>query len=411
MRYLSHGARVIHDKLLFLMSTQGRKDQFTGLILLTARDAPGIAKTLFETLSPFAISIIDIEQIVIHQRLILTVLISLDPAHAGAIEEDLEKCALSLGVDIATLFSDSPASVIDSAGDLDRVIALAKDISPASIAKLTSIFMECGANIEKINRLKSAPYTVLEFSLSGSDSNLLSKTIRESSLTNQITTALIPANSKGYKRKLFVLDVDSTLITCEVIELLAEMAGHGAEVKAITDSAMRGEIDFVESLKSRTALLAGLPMSVIAQVQGKISLSLGAKNLITSLRKDGHAIALVSGGFIDVIAPLIEELKISHFRCNKLEIVDAKLTGKLSGPIIDRAAKASALIEFAKLESISLENTVAIGDGANDLDMLAAAGLAVAFNAKPVVIEAADIILTTPYLDSLLYLLAIPHAI
>ncbi len=393
------------------MSTQGRKDQFTGLILLTARDAPGIAKALFETLSPFAISIIDIEQIVIHQRLILTVLISLDPAHAGAIEEDLEKCALSLGVDIATLFSDSPASVIDSAGDLDRVIALAKDISPASIAKLTSIFMECGANIAKINRLKSAPYTVLEFSLSGSDANLLSKTIRESSLTNQITTALIPANSKGYKRKLFVLDVDSTLITCEVIELLAEMAGHGAEVKAITDSAMRGEIDFVESLKSRTALLAGLPMSVIAQVQGKISLSLGAKNLITSLRKDGHAIALVSGGFIDVIAPLIEELEISHFRCNKLEIVDAKLTGKLSGPIIDRAAKASALIEFAKLESISLENTVAIGDGANDLDMLAAAGLAVAFNAKPVVIEAADIILTTPYLDSLLYLLAIPHAI
>jgi phosphoserine phosphatase len=210
-----------------------------------------------------------------------------------------------------------------------------------------------------------------------------------------------------WAKKLVVMDVDSTLIQQEVIELLGAKAGKGEEIKAITDSAMRGELDFEASLRARVALLEGLPESVIDEVRTEIVLTPGARTLVSTLKKLGHSVALVSGGFTSVIEPLVKELGIVHYRANTLEISGGKLTGKVVGDVIDRAAKAQALRDFAALEGVSLEQTIAIGDGANDLDMIAAAGLGIAFNAKPAVKAAADSSVSAPYLDSVLYLLGI----
>jgi phosphoserine phosphatase len=170
---------------------------------------------------------------------------------------------------------------------------------------------------------------------------------------------------------------------------------------------MAGELDFEESLRSRVALLEGLSDKVIDEVRSEILLTPGARTLISTLQKLGHSVAVVSGGFTAVIEPILQELGISHYRANTLEIVGGKLTGKVLGDVIDRAAKATALRDFAALEGVTLEQTIAIGDGANDLDMIAAAGLGIAFNAKPAVKAAADSSLTAPYLDSVLYLLGI----
>jgi phosphoserine phosphatase len=210
-----------------------------------------------------------------------------------------------------------------------------------------------------------------------------------------------------WAKKLVVMDVDSTLIQQEVIELLANKAGVQEKVKEITDSAMRGELDFTESLRARVALLEGLPESVIAEVQKEIALTPGARTLVKTLHQLGHSVAVVSGGFVSVIEPLVKELGITHYRANTLEIIDGKLTGKVIEPIIDRAAKATALRDFAAIEGVQLEQTVAIGDGANDLDMISIAGLGIAFNAKPAVKAAAASSVSAPYLDSVLYLLGI----
>jgi phosphoserine phosphatase len=210
-----------------------------------------------------------------------------------------------------------------------------------------------------------------------------------------------------WAKKLVVMDVDSTLIQQEVIELIGKRAGKEAEIREITERAMRGELDFEASLRARVALLSGLPESVLDEVRGEILLTPGARTLVSTLKKLGHSVAVVSGGFTSVIEPILQELEITHYRANTLEIVNGKLTGNIVGDVIDRAAKATALREFAALEGVSIEQTIAIGDGANDLDMIAAAGLGIAFNAKPAVKAAADSSLSAPYLDSVLYLLGI----
>lgn len=208
-------------------------------------------------------------------------------------------------------------------------------------------------------------------------------------------------------KRLVQLDVDSTFIQQEAIELLAAKAGVLEQVASITASAMRGELDFEQSLRARVALLKGLPESVIIEVQQEISLTDGAEDLVATLHAKGHSVALVSGGFIDIIHPLINALSIKYYKANKLEIVAGVLTGGLVGPVIDRAAKAQALREFAAASGVSIENTVAIGDGANDLDMMAAAGLSIAFNAKPVVVEAADLSINEPSLRSVIALIGV----
>ena len=208
-----------------------------------------------------------------------------------------------------------------------------------------------------------------------------------------------------FAKRLVQLDVDSTFIQQEAIELLAAKANVLDQVSAITESAMRGELDFEQSLRARVLLLKGLPESVIVQVQKEISLTDGAEELVNTLHAKGHSVALVSGGFIDIIEPMIQNLSIKYYKANKLEIVDGALTGGLIGPIIDRSAKAVALKEFATTSGVAIENTVAIGDGANDLDMMATAGLSIAFNAKPVVVEAADLAINEPSLRSVIDLI------
>lgn len=210
-----------------------------------------------------------------------------------------------------------------------------------------------------------------------------------------------------FVKRLVQLDVDSTFIQQEAIELLAAKAGVLEQVATITASAMRGELDFEQSLRARVALLKGLPESVIGEVQREISLTDGAQELVTTLHDKGHSVSLVSGGFIDIIEPMIKTMSIKYYKANKLEIVDGVLTGGLIGPVIDRAAKGEALKEFASASSVAIENTVAIGDGANDLDMMAAAGLSIAFNAKPLVVQVADLAINEPSLRSVLTLIRV----
>jgi phosphoserine phosphatase len=381
--------------------------QFTGLILVSGVDSPGITEALFETLSPFAVTILDIQQVVIRGRLILTVLISLSPAHAQSIEADLEDCAAKLGVDIATSFESSDQSSIAAKKSLLHVVALSQSLKPQAINAIAAVIAQDGGNIERINRTASYPVTAIELTVSGADLATLRSALATTGSELGVDIAVSPGGLMRFATKLVVMDVDSTLIKQEVIELLCAKAGVQGEIAQITEAAMRGELDFEASLRARVALLKGLPETVLVDVQSEITLTPGARTLVRTLKKLGHHIALVSGGFETVIAPLAAELGIDHMRANNLEVSDGKLTGALTGPIIDRAGKATALREFAAEHNVDLEQTIAIGDGANDLDMIAIAGMGIAFNAKPAVKAAADSSVSAPYLDSVLYLMGI----
>lgn len=383
------------------------KNQYTGLILLSGVDTPGLTQALFETLAPFAITILDIEQVVARDRVILTVLIALNPNHAASIEEDLNLCAEKLGVDIATSFQEQSSSSIAAKSGLLHVVALGNPLAPVAIASLAGAISSAGGNIERIHRTASYPVTAIEFIVSSAVENSLRQKLAEVANSLAIDIAVSPGGLMRWAKKLVVMDVDSTLIQQEVIELLGAKAGKESEIREITDRAMRGELDFAESLKARVALLEGLPSTVITEVQSEIELTPGARTLVKTLKTLGHSVALVSGGFGAVIEPLVKELGITHYRANSLEVVDDKLTGKVMGTIIDRAGKAVALRDFAEEEGVALAQTIAIGDGANDLDMIAIAGLGIAFNAKPAVKAAASSTVSAPYLDSVLYLLGI----
>jgi phosphoserine phosphatase len=381
--------------------------QYTGLILVSGEDRPGITEALFTTLAPFSLSIIDVEQVVIRSRLILTILITLNKAHAQAVEDDLNAQALSLDLDIAIAFSEQKSESIAAKSGLTHVVVLSQDLKPSAIAGLASAIAGAGGNIERIHRTASYPVTAIEFLVSGAATASLKSQLTALSGELDVDIAVSPGGLMRWAKKLIIMDVDSTLISQEVIELLGAKAGVEEEIRGITERAMAGEIDFEASLRERVALLKGLPLSVIDEVRAEISLTPGAKTLVSTLQKLGHTVAVVSGGFINVIEPILATLKIEHYRANTLESKDGFLTGGLIGPIIDRAAKATALRDFAAIEKINIEQTVAIGDGANDLDMIALAGLGIAFNAKPAVKAAADSAVSAPYLDSVLYLLGI----
>jgi len=389
------------------MMTNGRTEQFTGLILLSGVDKPGITEGLFETLSPFAVTILDIEQVVIRERVILTVLLAVNAAHAKAIETDLEECSARLGVDIASAFEESSILTIAAKRALCHVVVLAPELSPSAFTAVAHAIAIHGGNIERVHRTASYPVTAIELTVSGVAILELRTELAQVANQNAVDIAVSPGGLMRWAKKLVVMDVDSTLIKEEVIELLGKKAGKGPEITAITEAAMRGELDFEASLRARVKLLAGLPETVLTDVQKEITLTPGARTLVRTMHKLGHHVALVSGGFESVIAPIVADLGIKHMRANNLEIVDGKLTGNLTGAIIDRAGKAQALRDFAQEHSIALEQTIAIGDGANDLDMISAAGLGIAFNAKPAVKAAADSSLSAPYLDSVLYLLGI----
>ena len=386
--------------------------EHTGLILISGVDAPGVTQALFAALEPFSISILDIEQVVIRGRLILTTLITLDPAHASAIEADLIETTNKLGLDLAIDFSDQPKS--DPENSNLHVVVLSQDLHPSSIGALASKIAEQGGNIDRIHRTASYPLTAIEFevSLNIDDEKLkvIQRELAEIAQSNGIDIAVEQSGLARRAKRIVLLDMDSTLIQQEVIDLLAAKCGVGEKVAAITESAMRGELDFTASLNARVKLLAGADIDILESVKSGITLTPGARTLIRTLHKLGHKVGVVSGGFLDVIEPLLQELKIDFYRANKLEILDEKLTGNLLGAIIDKNAKADALREFAAAENVSLAQTIAIGDGANDLGMLEIAGLGIAFNAKPAVRAAAKSSINSPYLDSVLYLMGITRS-
>ncbi len=300
------------------------EQQFTGLILVSGVDSPGITEALFEALSPFAVTILDIQQVVIRGRLILTVLISLSPPHAKSIEADLEECATKLGVDIATAFESSDQKTIAPKKSLLHVVVLSQSLKPAAINAIAAVISEDGGNIERINRTASYPVTAIELTVSGADLATLRSALATTGSELGVDIAVSPGGLMRFATKLVVMDVDSTLIKQEVIELLGAKAGVQSEIAKITEAAMRGELDFEASLRARVALLNGLPASVLEEVQSEITLTPGARTLVRTLKKLGHHIALVSGGFEPVIAPLAAELGIDHMRANNLEIHQSK---------------------------------------------------------------------------------------
>lgn len=386
---------------------EGNMSTFTGLILVSGQDKPGITQHLMKVLSEFVVKIIDIEQIVIRDRLLLTVLISLDQGHAEAVVEDLNVLQATLDLDIAVDF----AYHNEKLQELDhlRVVIVGKEIKPSAIAIIATEIARLGGNIEDIYRTSSAPVMAVELVLSLQNDAIkkVQSALAKVAVENGIDLAVELGGSARNLKRLVLLDMDSTLIEQEVIDLLAEYSGKSQIISDITAKAMSGELDFKQALSARVELLAGLDESVIDQVRQKITLTKGAQQLITELHNLGHKVGVVSGGFIDVIEPILKDLEIDFYKANKLDIRDGKLTGNVVGKVIDGSEKLAVLREFASKEGINIQQTVAIGDGANDLEMIQAAGLGIAFNAKPKVAQSADTTLNIKDLSAVLLLMGI----
>jgi phosphoserine phosphatase len=385
----------------------------TLLITLTGRDRPGVTSRLFGALARFPLSVADIEQVTIRGRLVLGVLVSCDkPPDLTAIYGAVTDLATDLGLEAEiTTSSAEPASRAGSGHVRGRmhVTVLGSPLQPSAIAAVAGRIAASGANIDRITRLASDPVTCVELDVSGADPVSLRDALARVAVDSGVDVAVQRAGLYRRAMRLIVMDVDSTLIQDEVIDLLADRAGCAAQVAQVTESAMRGDLDFAASLRERVALLKGLDAGVLDEVRACLRLTPGARTLIRTLKRLGYRCGIVSGGFTAVIQPLADELGIDYVAANTLEITAGKLTGQVIEPIIDREGKTEALRNFAREAGVPLSQTVAVGDGANDLGMIGAAGLGVAFNAKPVVRDAADTSVNVPYLDTILYLLGIPR--
>jgi phosphoserine phosphatase len=287
-------------------------------------------------------------------------------------------------------------------------VSYGQNMTPNGLEQLRSVLAAHGAVVQSEDSLGDDRYGVHVAGLDLPDATaaglaVLRRAIADTAIDG-LDTALVPAGLRAAERKLLIMDVDSTLIQQEVIELLAAYAGKREEVAAVTEAAMRGELDFTQSLHARVAVLAGLPADVVNNVRAEVKLSLGAAELVAAFKKAGHVVAVVSGGFNQILEPIAADLGLDYWQANELEIVDGALTGKVLGAVVDRAAKEKFLREWAAAEGIALEHTIAVGDGANDLDMLGAAGIGIAFNAKPAVRAVADAAVNMPYLDAVKYI-------
>ena len=376
----------------------------TLLLTLNGPDRPGVTKALFEAASTVGADVLDLEQVVVRGHLALSILLS-PGRDENVLIDRLTRAGTRLGmrVDLVAGRGDNAPRRTGRAA----VVVMGAPLETQHVAAVASAIAEHGANIDRIRRLSRYPVTTVEMDVSGADVGDLRHDLAMVSHSVGADIAVAPAGLARRGGRLVVMDVDSTLIQDEVIELLAEHAGRAAEVAAVTEAAMAGELDFAQSLHARVNTLAGLPAGVLDEVRDAVRLTPGARTLVRTLKRLGFTVAVVSGGFVEVVEPIAHELGVDHVRANRLEVVDGLLTGRVLGDVVDRAGKAAALREFAALEGLPLARTVAIGDGANDLDMLAVAGLGVAFNAKPMVRRQADTSLTVPYLDAVLFLLGI----
>ncbi len=380
--------------------------QRTLLITLTGRDRPGVTSRLFSTLSRFPITVADVEQVVIRGRLVLGVLVGYDPGtDIGQVWTAAERVAADLDMEVE-LSTGREKRAPRRRGRL-HVTILGSPLLPAAMAGIAGRIAVYGANIDRIERLAAHPVTCIEMEVSGADPAGLGAALATEAAEQQVDVAVQRAGLYRKAKRLIVMDVDSTLIQGEVIELLAGKTGCAEKVAEITEAAMRGELDFEASLRERVALLAGLNADMIDEVRRSIELASGARTFVRTLKRLDYKFAIVSGGFTQVTDALVADLGIDYAAANTLEIVDGKLTGRLTGPIIDRAAKAAALRRFAADAQVPINQTVAIGDGANDVDMIKAAGLGIAYNAKPMVRQLADTAVNVPHMDAILFLLGI----
>jgi phosphoserine phosphatase len=376
----------------------------TLLLTISGKDRPGVTSALFATLTRAGVEVLDIEQIVLRRRLILGILVTA-PRDWKRLRDAVQATATGLGMSVEVDRGTGDNKVRREGRS--HVTVIGAPLKAAAMAAVAGRIADSGANIDRIERMARYPVTAIDLHVSGVHPERLRALLSIEAAAQGVDIAVQPASLLRRAMRLIVMDVDSTLIQGEVIELLAAHAGHAEEVARRTERAMRGELDFEESLRERVALLEGIPESALAEVYDELVLAPGARTLVRILRRLGYRFALVSGGFTHITDRLAEDLGIHYARANELEIVDGRLTGRIVGPVVDRAGKADALRYFADEVGVPLESVVAIGDGANDLDMLEIAGLGIAYNAKALVQEAADTTVNVPYLDAIMYLLGI----
>ncbi len=373
------------------------------LVRVSGRDRPGITTGLLAVAADAGIDVHDMEQVVVRERLTLDLLIGVPDG------SDVLKELLFHGWELGVQLDFEVVEPTSQPAHLPRsvVTVIGQTLPPAALRDVTGAIASAGGNIDRIVRLSRYPVVSFEFVVVNGDSDRMRERLVLASADHGIDVAVQRETLERRAKRLVLLDVDSTLIQDEVIELLADEVGRGEEVAAITARAMAGEIDFSDALRERLAVLEGVPADVLERVGDRVRLTPGARTFVRTLHRLGYTVAAVSGGFSEVADRVARDLGLDHCVANTLEVEGGRLTGRVVGEVVDRAGKAAVLRRIAAEEDIPLEQTVAVGDGANDLDMLAAAGLGIAFNAKPVVREAADTAVSVPYLDAILFLLGI----
>ncbi|GAA2670818.1 MULTISPECIES: phosphoserine phosphatase SerB [Actinosynnema] len=383
------------------------------LITVTGPDKPGVSSVLFAVLTRHGVDVLDVEQVVIRGRLVLGVLVSAQRDPEGiqeAVEQAMATVSMSVEVEIG---ADSRRTArLESSHVL---ILLGHPVTARAFTEVARKLAALGANIDAIRGVADYPVTGLELRISVADDTEEADAQLRSALAvvaarAGVDVAVERAGLTRRAKRLVVFDVDSTLIQGEVIEMLAAHVGVEPQVREITEAAMRGELDFAESLRARVALLEGLDEAVLDEVAASLELTPGARTTVRTLKRLGFRCGVVSGGFTRVIRSLVNELGLDFCAANELEVVDGKLTGRVIGEIVDRPGKAVALRRFADSVGVPMAQTVAVGDGANDIDMIGAAGLGIAFNAKPALREVADTALSHPFLDAVLFVLGVTRA-
>ncbi len=379
------------------------------LITVTGPDKPGVTSVLMGALAAQQVSLLDVEQVVINDRLTLGVMVSVD-TDPEEVQDVVEQAMGSIGMDVIVEVGGTPAGHRPST---HAVVLLGSPVTARAFRAVAAELAGQGGNIDSIRGVADYPVTGLELMVSVGGRNSvaadadLRKGLAGVAAKHGVDIAIERGGLARRAKRLVVFDVDSTLIQGEVIEMLAAHAGREAEVAAVTEAAMRGELDFAESLRERVAALEGLDARVLDEVAGSLQLTPGARTTIRTLHRLGYRCGVVSGGFRQVIDGLAHDLELDFVRANTLEVVDGRLTGRVIGEIIDRPGKARALRAFADQVGVPMEQTIAVGDGANDIDMLSVAGLGIAFNAKPALREVADAALNHPFLDAVLFILGV----